>query len=185
MAAKKKVPTSTTPKSAGKANKRASDDARPPTVAELAAMFGVTVEKPMRPEEIWRLRKPLPGYVAVLDDVAQLLEDEGEALQIQGVTPAELLAAQADQKYLAAREAVLYAVYRSVYEQRLRVDDRAMKMLEKIARRLNALAEDDATLKTRWKILLDFLASFRSSGPQKGEAEPSAPPEPPVEPEPS
>jgi hypothetical protein len=182
MAAKKKVPTSTSPKSAGKAGKKASTGAKPPTQAELAAMFGVTVKTPLRAEEIWRLRKALPGYVAVLDDAAQLLEDEGEALQIAGVTPAELLAAQADQKYLAGREAVLYGVYRSVYEQRLQVDDRAMKMLEKIARRVNALAEDDPTLKTRWKILLDFLATFRSGGAPKGEADTTAPAAPPEEP---
>ena len=165
------------------ANKKAAGGkaAGLPTVADLAAMFGVTVQKPLHKDAIWRLRKPVPGYAAMLDDAAELLAAEGEALQLKDVKPADLLAAQEEQRFLTTREAVLHTVYRSVYEQRLQADDRAMKMLEKIARRVNALAEDDPTLKARWKLVLDFLATFRQGGAQtKGEANSGAPAEPPA-----
>lgn len=163
---------------AKKTNNKKKTPAPLPTASDLAATFGVKLQKPLSKDTIWRFRKPVPGYVALLDDAAQLLKDEGAALQIPDVTPADMLAAQEEQKFLAAREAVLYSVYRSVYEQRLQTDDRAMKMLEKLARRVNALAEDDATLKTRWKVLLDFLSTFRPGAPTKGEPANTAPGEP-------
>ena len=163
MAAKK-----TTKKPATKQT-TASNASKVPTSAELAAMFGVTVQKRMPPKAIWALRKAVPGYAAMLDDAARLLEDEGAALEINGVTPADLLAAQEEYRYLSTREAVLHTVYRSVYEQRLRLDDRAMKMLEKIARRVTALEEDDQEISMRWKLLLDFLSTFRRGGGKKAE----------------
>lgn len=165
------------------AAKKKKKDPKLPTIPELAATFGVIVQKPLPNDAIWRLRKAVPGYSAMLDDAAELLEAEGDALKIKDVEPADLLAAQTEQKFLVTREAILYAVYRSVYEQRLQVDDRAMKMLEKIARRVNALAEDDPTLKARWKLLLDFLATFRQGGaPAKGEAKTEAKNNAPAEP---
>lgn len=115
-------------------------------------MLGVTLPPPLKPEQTARLRKALPGYAGILDDVAALLEEDAGALNLPDVTPEALLAAQAEQKYLAAREAVAQAVYRSLFEQRMQVDDRAMKMLEKIARRINALKEDDRDLPARWKL---------------------------------
>ncbi len=69
---------------------------------------------------------------------------------------------------------MVHAVYRSVYEQRLQADDVAMKMLEKVARRVSALKEDDATLTVRYKMLLDFLGTFRNGGAKPAPAE-SAP----------
>jgi hypothetical protein len=52
-------------------------------------------------------------------------------------------------------------VYRSVYEQRLQAADEGMGMLFKIARRIEAVAEDDPDIRVRWKSLLDFLSKFR------------------------
>ncbi|WP_437742514.1 hypothetical protein WMF39_44415 [Sorangium sp. So ce1504] len=53
---------------------------------------------------------------------------------------------------------------------------RAMKMLEKLARRVNALKEDDRDLPRRWKLLLDFLGTFRQGGAKRkaAPAEPAA-----------
>lgn len=148
---------------------------RPPSTREVAEMLGVTLSPPLKPEQIARLRKALPGYAGILDDVAALLAEDADALNLPDVTPEALLEAQAAQKYLAAREAVAHAVYRSLFEQRLQVDDRAMKMLEKIARRINALKEDDRDLPGRWKLLLDFLGTFRQGGARKAPAaEPAA-----------
>ncbi|WP_437876321.1 hypothetical protein [Sorangium sp. So ce513] len=149
--------------------------ARPPSTREVADTLGVTLSTPLKPEQIARLRKALPGYAGILDDVAALLAEDAGALNLPDVTPEALLAAQAEQKYLAAREAVAQAVHRSLFEQRLQVDDRAMKMLEKIARRINALKEDDRDLPARWKLLLDFLGTFRQGGARKPKsAEPAA-----------
>ncbi|WP_437585608.1 hypothetical protein [Sorangium sp. So ce1000] len=149
---------------------------RPPSTRELADILGVKLSPALKPEQIARLRKALPGYAGILDDVAALLEEDADALNLPDVTPEALLEAQAEQKYLAAREAVAHAVYRSLFEQRLQVDDRAMKMLEKIARRVNALKEDDRDLPGRWKLLLDFLGTFRQGGAKRkaAPAEPAA-----------
>ncbi|WP_437896221.1 hypothetical protein [Sorangium sp. So ce124] len=51
-----------------------------------------------------------------------------------------------------------------------------MKMLEKLARRVNALKEDDRDLPGRWKLLLDFLGTFRQGGAKRkaAPAEPAA-----------
>ncbi|WP_129574561.1 hypothetical protein [Sorangium sp. Soce836] len=43
----------------------------------------------------------------------------------------------------------------------------AMKMLERRARRVNAVKEDDRDLPARWKMLLDFLGAFRQGGASK------------------
>ncbi len=70
----------------------------------------------------------------------------------------------AAQKDLAAREAVVEIVFRSIYEQRMQVDSRGMDMLLKISRRVDALTEEDPELPVRWKFLQDFLREFRTGG---------------------
>jgi len=160
MANKNTTPATT---SARKPSRKKSAE-RPPTSDEVAALLGAKLTPPLKPEQTARLHKALPGYAGMLDDVAALLKEDSALLNLPDVTPEALLEAQEEQKHLAAREAVAYAVYRSLFEQRLQVDDRAMKMLEKIARRVNALEEDDRDLPGRWKLLLDFLGTFRQGG---------------------
>ncbi|WP_437925352.1 hypothetical protein WMF37_40820 [Sorangium sp. So ce291] len=136
-------------------------------------MLGVTLSTPLKPEHTVRLREAPPGYAGILDDVAALLAEDAGALDLPDVTPEALLQAQAEQKYLAAREAVAQAVYRSLFKQRPQVDDRAMKMLGKIARWVNTVKEDDRDLPARWKLLLDFLGTFREDSARK--PQPAAP----------
>jgi hypothetical protein len=142
---------------------------------ELAAVVGVELTKRLDPTTIRRLRKALPGYVSMLDDVAGLLHDDAALLNLPDVTPEALLTAQGRQKYLAAREGVVETVHRSIYEQRLQADHEAMGMLLKIARRIDAVAEDDPDVRIRWKSLLDFLSKFRrgaeSAAPGAGDEE--------------
>ena len=159
-------------------NKKSTDKPRAkaeackvPTPNELAASFGVTLDPPLKPAQIQRFRRALPGYVGLLDDVAELLREDADNFEVAGVTPETLLEAQAQQKFLAAREGVVQAVHRSIYEQRLQADDVGMKMLEKVARRISALKEDDPTLTVRYKILLDFLGTFRNGGAKAAPAE--------------
>ena len=104
---------------------------------------------------------PLEGRVSILDDIAELLEEDAAELNLKDVTPAALLDAQARQKALAAREAVLEAAYMSSYHQRLVVDDEAVGMLRAIARRVQSRAEENPELPIRYKAMLDFLASFQ------------------------
>ena len=150
-----------------------------PSARELAEMLGGNLAKRLTPKQISRLRKPLPGYVSLLDDAARQLEEDGDLLNLPDVTPEELFEMHARHKYLSVRETVAETVYRSFYEQRLLVDDRAMAMMQKLARRIEAMKEDDPDLPARWRFLREFLAQFRGGGrPPKGNAGSSSPPTP-------
>lgn len=141
------------------------------TSRQLADLLGITMQPPLKPDAVLRLRKPLPGYVSVIDDVAAQLAEDGPQLNLD-ITPAELLAIQAEQKDIAAKEAVAEAVYTTAYHQRMQVDDRAMGMLQKIARRVASRAEEDPEILIRWKFFRDFLATFQGGRPKKkGEPE--------------
>ncbi len=141
------------------------------TSKQLAALLGITMQPPLKPDAILRLRKPLPGYVSVIDDVAAQLTEDGPQLNLD-ITPSELLAIQAEQKDIAAKEAVAESVYINAYHQRMQVDDRAMAMLQKIARRVASRAEEDPEILIRWKFFRDFLATFQGGRPKKkGEPE--------------
>lgn len=163
MAAKRPATKKQAVKKAGDAKKGKAV----PSAAAVAAFVGVTLTKRMTPAQIGALLKALPGYVNVLDDAAELYEEDGKVLAIKGVTAAGLLATKAEQKTLVAQEAAAETVYRSIYEQRLVADDRGIDMLRKIARRVGALSEDDPTLIPRWKPVLDFLAQFQGGRPPK------------------
>ncbi|WP_437646983.1 hypothetical protein [Sorangium sp. So ce362] len=80
-----------------------------PSSREVADTLDMALSPPLKPEQAARLRKALPGYAGILDDAALLAEDAG-ARNLPNVT----LAAQAEQKYLAVREAVAHAVYQSL-----------------------------------------------------------------------
>jgi hypothetical protein len=151
---------------------------RVPTSKEVASLLGVELTPPLQSTQIQRMRNALPGYAGLLDDAAALLEQDADELDLPDITPQMLLDAQFEQKRLAAREAVVYAVYRSLYQQRMQVDDRAMKMLERLTRRIKALSGENPELPVRWKLLLDFIGTFRQGG--RRTPPPEAPPPAPV-----
>jgi hypothetical protein len=174
-AASKKAPAKKAKPAAKKAAKskptaKAKDKGRDkePTAAELAAFLGVTLHKPLDPNAIRHFRRGLPGYVEMLDDAADALEKEGASLGLGDVTPGALRGAHALLKHLHAVEDVAQSVYRSIYEDRLQVDDHAMGMLQKITRRVGALSEDHPEILGRWKFLRDFLAHFHGGGRPAG-----------------
>jgi hypothetical protein len=149
-----------------------------PNPRDLAAFMGVRLETRRTTAQIQRLRKALPGYASLLDDVAELIEADAADLNLKDVRPADLLRVQAQQKDLSAREAVLEMVYRTVYEQRLQVDDEGIGMLQQIARRVQSRAEENPDLPLRYKTLLDFLGTFRGGGrpaKSKGSKEKTSP----------
>lgn len=138
---------------------------------ELAALVGIAYKPTLKTSEVQRLRRALPGYINLLDDVAELVEEDADVLRVKDVSPEDLLRVQAAHKELSAREAVLEAVYMSAYHQRLVLDHEGIGMLQKVARRITALAEDHPDMPLRYKSLLDFLSTFRGGGrPAKGAA---------------
>ena len=150
---------------------RAKDNAaKVPGSKQVAEFVGLTLKPTLKAAQIQRLKRALPGYVSLLDDVAELIADDGDELRLKDVTPAALLDAQARQKELSAREAVLYGAYLSAYHQRLMVDDEAIGMLRAIARRVQSRAEENPDLPIRYKAMLDFLASF-AGGPKAAKTE--------------
>lgn len=143
---------------------------------ELAAALGVTLKPPLKPNQVRRLRKPLPGYAATLNDTAELVATDGAALGLPEGEAEELFDMQRRYKALRTNETVLETVYLSVYYQRLLLDDEAMGALQRIARRVQSRAEEDPQLPLRWSTLLDFLGAFRKNGraPVAVEAPPPA-----------
>jgi hypothetical protein len=157
--------------------KKAATKAKPKTKSlgpkEVAALLNVPFTKPLTPAQISRLRKALPGYVGTLDDSAKQLEEDLEVLGLKDVSPERLLEVHAAVTDLMAKEAVAEAVYTSIYHQRMLLDDEGMGMLLKVARRINAVSEDDPALTARWRTLLNFLGGFRKGGRRpKGDAPP-------------
>ncbi|HEU4412011.1 MAG TPA: hypothetical protein VFS43_42615 [Polyangiaceae bacterium] len=142
----------------------------------LAAALGVELCPSPKPNEVRRLRMALPGYAALLDDIAELLARDGEALGVRDVDPDGLIAMQRRYRRLRALEVVLEAVYLSVYYQRLRLDDEAMGLLQRLVRRVRSRAEEDPELPRRWRVLLDFMGAFRKGGRPGGSAAPSGAP---------
>ncbi|XXT18493.1 hypothetical protein WME94_50515 [Sorangium sp. So ce429] len=178
-AAGKKNGSARTAKKAKKAGAaRAAKKAKVISAGELAALVGIAYKPTLKTSEVQRLRRALPGYVNLLDDVAELVEEDADVLRVKDVSPADLLRVQAAHKELSAREAVLEAVYMSAYHQRLVLDHEGIGMLQKVARRITALAEDHPDMPLRYKSLLDFLSTFRGGGrPAKGAAPVAAAPD--------
>lgn len=131
---------------------------------ELAGALGITLKPPLTPKQVRRLRKPLPGYAATLHDTAEQVATDGPALGLPEGTAEELTDMQRRYKELRANETLLETVYRSVYYQRLLLDDEAMGTLLRIARRVQSRAEENPQLPLRWSTLLDFLGAFREGG---------------------
>jgi hypothetical protein len=149
---------------------RRTTAAAAPTSKQLADFLGVVITKPLTTAQIQKLLKALPGYVNVLDDAADQYAEDGDLLRVKDVSASALEDLKAKQRDLARREAVAHEVYRSVYEQRLAVDNDAMAMLRSITRRIAALSDDHPELRTNWKNVLDFMAQFSPPGKK-----PSAP----------
>ena len=69
--------------------------AKVPTAKAVAEFVGLTRKPLLAAVKIQRLRRALPGYVNMLDDIAELIEKDAAELNLKDVTPAALLEAQA------------------------------------------------------------------------------------------
>jgi hypothetical protein len=174
-----KTVTKSTPKAAARS---ATKQPRAPafnTPGELAAAFDVKLKPSLKPKEILRLRKALPGYSSSLDDTARRLTHDREALGFDEADSEKLLDLQERHEKLRRAETVLETVHLSVYHQRLQIDDEAMGLLQRIVRRVQSRAEEDPQLPLRWGALLDFMGAFRKGGGRAAApVEPSEPAEP-------
>ncbi|HEU4406361.1 MAG TPA: hypothetical protein VFS43_13935, partial [Polyangiaceae bacterium] len=148
------------------------------TPGQLAGALGVELKPPLKPTEVQRLRKALPGYASTLDDTAELLTRDGAALGFDDVDPQELVDLQRRYKQVRTAETLLETVHQSVYHQRLQLDDQAMGRLQRIVRRVQSRAEEDPQLPLRWGVLLDFMGAFRKGGRSPAPVEPVEPSEP-------
>jgi hypothetical protein len=160
---KTKKTTKAAKKPAPKATKKTAKVAADKTIStsQLASTLGVTVKPPLTLAQTRSLRKPFPGFIGLLDDVATQLDEDASLLNLKGITGASLLQLQAQEKYLSARESVSEIVYRTIYEQRLQVDSDAMGALFAINKRVEAMKGEDPDLAARWSFLGDFLQTFR------------------------
>jgi hypothetical protein len=137
------------------------------TSQDVADQLGIRMTPRLTATQIQRLRRALPGYVSILDDVARQLEEDQHILGVD-VTPQELHDTQIEQRGLSEKEAIIEAVYYAIYHQRLQTDDRGMGMLQRIDRRVVYKGQDDPDLLVRWKFLRDFLSSYRPGRKGKG-----------------
>src|SRR5687767_13795076 len=133
-------------KSNSGSKKKSNGNTKRPTAAMVSQAVGVSFVKPLTAQAIRSMIKALPGYAAQLDDAAVLLGDgraDGDArvLGIKDVSSKRLLQLKQQRAELLAAEVALYDAYRSVYHQRLKIDDEAMRGLFKITRRVDALSE--------------------------------------------
>jgi hypothetical protein len=126
--------------------------------AALAQVLGVTLNEPLDPARVASLRRALPGANAMLHAAAKALEGETVALDLRDVTTASLRRTAERREHVHALEDIARAVYRSLHEERLLLDDAATTQLQKIARRAGALSEDHPEILKRWRFLRDFLA---------------------------
>lgn len=158
-----------------KASKKAAKPGKTKVVRvkpeDLAAWLNVKLTKPLDGKKVNQLRKALPGYAEQLDNVANSIREA--PIGLKDVTPQGLLDMQTERASLLAAEQVLHRVWQSVYHQRLQLDDLAMGALQKVARRVEALSEDEQELLDAYAGLLKFFASYRKGpGPKADVATP-------------
>jgi hypothetical protein len=156
------------------ASKRAiTKDTTVPVVEDVARVLGIELNPDSADLDLKSLRRPLPGYVGIVDLCVQHLADEEVhgSFAVRGVTVTELEELSRKQKRLAALEALTTTLHRSVMVDRALVDDHTMGLMRKIARSVRA--EESSALELRWKFLLDYMGQFaggRSARAGKSEA---------------
>ncbi len=145
-----------------------------PKGADLAAFIGVPLAKPLTADQSRRLLKPLPGYRAIMDNVADNLRDDNEVLELPH-DPDEIDARLEKANQLAARNDLLAQVLAGSDGARQVEDGFLMKVLTDCARRVNEEASTHPELLVRWKPILDFLKKNRPGRVATGKDAPPTP----------
>jgi hypothetical protein len=131
-----------------------------PTAKQLADYMGVPLKTPLKANETWALLKPLPGYRAVMDNVAENLREDNHLLELS-YDPDEILRRLGKAKQLSNRNAVLQEVLAGSDGERQVEDGWLMKVLLDSVKRVNEEARTHPEVKQRWTEILDFVKKNR------------------------
>jgi hypothetical protein len=121
-----------------------------PTAADLADFMGLTLRAPLKAKQTQQLLKPLPGYRAIMDNVAQYL-DEGNHLLKLKYTEADVLEHLVVAKDRTARVNVLAAVLASCDAERQTEDGFLMKVLLDCVKRVREQGGAHPELLVKWQ----------------------------------
>lgn len=130
-------------------------------IEQLAAVLNVEIIPPMEGSEAQGLHKALPGYQAIADDAARVVQKYGEILNLDASVLADLTEGLAEVKRMEPGEHALEKLYHSVYHQRLRGTDRCMEGLYNSTRRIRDFSEAYPNIAEEGKFLLDFMKAFK------------------------
>jgi hypothetical protein len=174
--AKKAHAKTTTPKARPRSTRVRAQAAAPerPTQEALAAFMGVPLKKPLTGAQAQRLLKPLPGYRAIMDNVAENLRMDARVLELK-YDPDDVLSHLARAKDLSTRVDVMEAVTSGADGERQGEDSQLMKVLLDCVRRVNEELATHPELLDRWKDILEFVKKNRP-GPTGGSRGGTPPP---------
>lgn len=136
------------------------------TIEQVAELLGVQLTPPLDPSDVQALHKALPGYQAMVDDTAALVQEYNETLRLSPEVMADLEQGRAEVKRLEPIEDLLNQLQQSVYHQRLQATSRCMEGLYKSSRRIREFENAYPEIRKKAQYLFDFLKAFRP-GPKK------------------
>ena len=136
------------------------------TIEQVAELLGVNVTSPLDPSEVQALHKALPGYQAMVDDTAALVQEHNETLRLSPEVMNDLRQGLAEVKKLEPIEHLLTQLQQSVYHQRLQATSRCMEGLYQSSRRIRESENAYPEIRSQAQFLFDFLKAFRP-GPKK------------------
>lgn len=139
------------------------------SIEQVAELLGVQIEAPLDPSDVRGLHKALPGYQAMVDDTARLVQEHAATLRLEPSITADLKQGMAEVKQLEPLEHLLERLYQTVYHQRLQATSRCMEGLYGTSRRIREFENAYPEIKEEAQFLFDFLKAFRP-GPKKGKS---------------
>jgi hypothetical protein len=131
-----------------------------PTAAEIAAFVGVKLGSALRPKAVQQLLKPVPGYRAVIDNVAAYLDEDNDVLKLK-YDETEIMSRLANAKDLSARANVLQTVWVGVDADRQVEDSYLMKVLLDAVKRVREQSGAHPELLVKWAEVLEFVKKYR------------------------
>lgn len=139
------------------------------TIEQVAELLGVNLTPPLDPSEVQALHKALPGYQAMVDDTASLVQEHNQTLRLSPEVMNDLQQGLAEVKKLEPIEHLLDQLQQSVYHQRLQATSRCMEGLYSTSRRIREFENAYPEIREQGQYLFDFLKAFRP-GPKREQA---------------
>ena len=136
------------------------------SIEQVAEALAVEISPPLDGSYVQGLYKALPGYQAMVNDTASLIQRHAETLNLAPAVLADIQEGLNDVNRLEPIEHILERLHQSVYHQRLQATSRCMEGLYDTSRRLREFANAYPEIKEEGQFLLDFMKAFRP-GPKK------------------